>query len=570
MTGALYDVELQAGGRHALALVFPFSTPMDREAEAAVCALRYDEKAAEVVSYWRAHLQACASLSVPEAALAGMARAAIVHVAIGARTGRESGLTVLPAATWGYAACGNEASWQVELLDRVGRHDRAERYLTTFLKTQGQGRPEGRFTSPRGSFQARNVEGADGDGNPILGKGFGYNLDHGAIMAALANHYWLTGDRDWLARVSPHLVEACEFVTRERRQTMVLRDGQPAMEWGLLPAGRLEDNREWAHWFAVNAHAYRGMAALADVLAEIEHPQASALQVGAEEYRQDIRRAVHRATESSPVVRLRDGTFIPHVPSRTGLLGRDLGWFREAAYGALQLLECGVIAGNEPEATWILQDLEDNVFPSREWGRVVDLEEYWFSRSGMTIQPFLTSLGIDYLRRGQVKHGLRALFNSIAASLYDDVPVFAEHAVTQLGVGQGPFYKAPDECRAVLWLLTFLVDDEGDTLWLAPGAPRAWYVPGSRFGVDGVVTKYGPVTYHVACASTSTQVSVRCPERHRPQDMRMRLRLPGGALVRNVLVNGHRHDDYSPAEEYIRIPTREAHVHVTVEHDPIA
>ena len=51
-----------------------------------------------------------------------------------------------------------------------------------------------------------------------------YNLDPGYIMECLANHYRLTGDRDWLARVAPKLVLACDFVIRERERTKELDD----------------------------------------------------------------------------------------------------------------------------------------------------------------------------------------------------------------------------------------------------------------------------------------------------------------------------------------------------------
>ena len=182
-------------------------------------------------------------------------------------------------------------------------------------------------------------------------------------------------------------------------------------------------------------------------------------------------------------MQLLDGTYIPHVPTRTGIRGREWGWFREAAYGALHLMEGYVFDPDEEEMTWVLKDLEDNLFVSREWGRPVDLEKAWFSHGGVTIQPNLMDLSIDYLRRGQIKHALRALFNNFGASLFADVRTFTEHPVVELGHGVGPFYKSPDECKALIWLRHSLLHEEADTLHLAMGAPRAWFAPGESFGV---------------------------------------------------------------------------------------
>ena len=334
-------------------------------------------------------------------------------------------------------------------------------------------------------------------------------------------------------------------------------------EWGLLPAGHLEDNREWRHWFAVNAHAYAGMSAIADALADVDHPQAGRLAAEAAAYRADIRQAAHRAMVESPVVRLLDGTYVPHVPTRTSIRGRESGWFREAAYGALHLLEGGVFDPHEDEMTWVLKDLEDNLFISREWGRPVQ-EQYWFSHGGVTIQPNLMDLGIDYLRRGQVKHALRALFNNFGVSLYPDVRVFAEHPVIALGHGVGPFYKSSDESKALTWLRAFLLWEEGDALHLAMGAPRAWFAPGQSFGVRDMATRFGLTTYRVQSGPAEVTVEIDVPDRRPPQELLVHLRRPQSQAMRTVTVNGVAHGDFSPTSELVRItaPSGTLAVHV--------
>jgi hypothetical protein len=435
------------------------------------------------------------------------------------------------------------------MLDQAGHHDRAEAYLETFLRTQGVMGLDGKFLSSEGALQGMDIDG----GVPVRG-GFGYNLDHGGIMECLAEHYRLTGDRAWLERVTPHLVAACDFCIRERAGTQVHGpDGRPVPEWGLLPAGHLEDNPEWRHWLAVNAHAYAGLKAIAEILTEEGHPEAARLIQEAGAFREDIRKAARRAMVEAPVEQLLNGTYVPHIPPRTGIRGRERGWIREAAYGALHLLEGDVFDPDEDEMTWVLKDLEDNLFVSREWGRPVDLERHWFSHGGVTIQPNLMDLGIDYLRRGQIEHALRALFNNFACSLYPDVRSFAEHPVVELGHGVGPFYKSSDEAKALIWLRAFLLHEEGDSLHLARGVPRSWFAPGQSFGVRGLASFFGPITYQVQASPTEVTARIKLPERRPLRDLVLHLRRPGHPAIRAVTVNGKTHRDFDPLGETVRV-----------------
>jgi hypothetical protein len=498
-------------------------------------------------------------MDLPDQILGDFHKAVRAHVAISVDKEPANGLYSVPAATWAYGCCANEACWQIAMLDQAGHHDRAEAYLETYLQTQGQTPLDGRFASAEGVMQGVDLD----DGQPRR-SGFSYNLDPGFIMQSLADHYRYTGDRAWLERVTPNLIAACDFVIREREATKVhsassmrTPDGEPVVEWGLLPAGHLEDNPEWRHWFAVNAHAYAGLAAIAGVLVEVGHPEGERLLGEAAAYREDIRRSARRAMVRAPVVRLLDGTYVPHVPTRARIRGREWGWFREAAYGALHLMEGGVFDPDEIEMTWVLKDLEDNLYISRDWGRPVDLERYWFSHGGVTIQPNLQDLGIDYLRRGQVVHALRALFNNFGASLYPDVRAFTEHPVVELGHGVGPFYKTSDESKSLVWLRAFLLHEDGDVLHLAMGAPRAWFAPRQEglppqsFGVRGMASFFGPVTYRVEPEGTQISVRVELDERRAPRELVVHLRLPGGRAIQEATVNGRAHADFG--EETVRV-----------------
>jgi len=550
-TALLYQVDLAPYEIATLDLAFPFPSFSAAADWARVAALDWEASHADVAAFWHDYVAAGGQLDVPEKLLSDFSKAVRTHVAITADKDPVAGLTIVAPATFSYGSCADETCWQIGMLDEAGYHARAEHYLEVFLQTQGVAALNGNFQSAEGSLQGLDLDG----GKPVWGAYvFGYNLDHGYLMECLARHYRLTGDTAWLRRVAPNLVAACDLIIRERQATKVLDpDSRPAPHWGLLPAGHLEDNPEWRYWFCINAHAHAGMKNVAAALADIDHPEAARLARETAAYRDDIRRAARRAMIEAPVVRLLNGASIPRIPTRAGLRGRDWGHFREASYGALHLLDCDVFEPWEEEMTWVLQDLEDNLFVSREWGRPVDLERYWFSHGGVAIQSNLMDLGIAYLRRGQIEHALRALFNNFGSQLYPDVRVFTEHAVTELGIGIGPFYKSSDESKAVQWLRAFLLREEGETLHLAAGAPRAWFAPGQAFGVCDMASYFGPVTYRVEADASKVSVRLQVPDRRPPRDVIVHARRPGCQLLQGVIVNGRPHADFDPVGETVRI-----------------
>jgi hypothetical protein len=548
-TGICYDVLLEGGEAQTVTLAVPFVTFLERADWQRVAAVDFEAKRADVVGYWRALVGAGGEMDIPDTILSDFHKAARTHVAISVDKDPVSGMYMVPAATYTYGVCANEACWQIHMLEQAGYHQRAEEYLETFLRTQGATKLDGDFASAEGTLL-----GLELDEGQVRISHFNYNLDHGVVMESLADHYRYTGDRAWAERVAPNLVAACDLIVRERTRTQRRdRAGNPVPEWGLLPPGHLEDNPEWRYWFAVNAHAYNGMQRCAEVLAEIGHPDGERLLREAAAYREDIRQAARRAMIEAPVVRLPDGTYIPHIPTRAGTRNREWGWIREAAYGALHLLEGNVFDPHEEEMTFVLQDLEDNLFVTRDFGRPVDRERFWFSHGGVTIQANLMDTAIDYLRRGQIRHGLRSLFNNFGASLYADVRCFTEHPVIELGHGVGPFYKVSDEAKALVWLRAFLVREEGDTLHLAPGAPRAYFAAGQSFGVRKMATFFGPLGYRVHGGAASVDIHVEVPARQPPRALVIHVRRPDGQPMRAVTVNGQPHSDFDPATERVRI-----------------
>jgi hypothetical protein len=182
--------------------------------------------------------------------------------------------------------------------------------------------------------------------------------------------------------------------------------------------------------------------------------------------------------------------------------------------------------------------LEDLVYPSRDFGRPIDLEKRWFSQAGVTIQANLLNNGVAYVRRDQPKHAVRALFNDFAASIYPDVLIFTEHPVVQLSRGVGPYYKTPDECGFLNTMMMCMVIEEGDTLYLAKAAPVSWFGAGETVELKDGATWFGPVSYSIRVGEDTMEATVRPPRRNPSAKLALRLRRADGKPVTSVTVNG--------------------------------
>lgn len=523
----VWKSDLAAGQVEVLEWYVPFS-PATERAESELAGLDFDRVVTAEAERWRRLVAKSATYDVPDPLLSTFWKSSLVNLWISADRDPFNGMEVLPAGTFGYNVCLNESCIQVRSLELRGLHGDAERYLDAMVRGQSSKPLQGRFTDQEGVFLGMPTRTGDY-------QTFNYNLDHGFLLWTLAEHFRFTRDRDWLTRTAPAMIKACDFVTRQAKwkpgtNTLSLDD----RNWGigLLPPGHLEDPPEWLWWFAVNAYAWRGMDAAARVLGEIDHPEARRLSDEAAAFGDTLRRSCKESMIRAPVVRLRDGTYVPFQPTRSRLRGRDTGWIRDALYGPIHLIECGVYAPNSPEAEWILRDAEDNVFSGGQRGyEMSDPPTQWFSWGGMTLQPNLLPAPTVYQDRGLRKHALRGFYNTLCASIYADAGCFAEW-VPRPGKGGGPLFKPPDESAFVVFMRDLLVRERGDELDLLAGAPAEWLKPGRRIRLQGLPTWFGSMDLLVRSDANAREVAIELtgPQRNPPR----RIRIHTGALGRII------------------------------------
>jgi len=292
-------------------------------------------------------------IEVPEPLLNKLYKTQLAHLLLATHSDPPGG-QVSPSVTTD--GCGGlaEMGRRIRVIDLCGLHDSAERCLSGILEGQSRRLPRGRFVSKEGVFGAT----LGPDGNYQAGHS---NLDHGFALWALNEHYRFMRDRRWLMKITDRLIAACDFISRERTTSVeahTLAKDDRLWGKGLLPPGQLEDTPEWFWWFAVNAYAYRGMRGTAESLTEINDPDAARVARDASAFGEHLRQSCKEAMIRAPVVRLRDGTYIPQQPARSRCRGRDLGSPYTARWGPVHLIDCGVYEPNSSEARWILCDGE--------------------------------------------------------------------------------------------------------------------------------------------------------------------------------------------------------------------
>ncbi|MBU6400249.1 MAG: hypothetical protein KGS61_08005, partial [Verrucomicrobia bacterium] len=465
-----YRVELGAHAAHAVELAVPYIELLDQRGLQALKAVAFAQVHDAVVKFWKARIAQGMTYQVPEPLLNRFFKANLWHVLISVDIDPINGLYENGAATHGYGNYLNETAMVVRALEMRGEFDEASRLLQPFLLCQGVKGLPGNFKSKDGVFYAAYPV----DPDPYTAQG--YNLDHGWGLWAAADHFFWTKDAAYLRENADRLIKACDWITRERQATQVLNpDGSRPVEYGLLPAGELEDVDEWLYYYATDAYGYLGMRRTAEALTRVGHPEARRIAEDTAAFRHDLQASLAESVATTPVVRLRDATWVPYVPPRAdALTHRAEGWIREGLYPALHLLDAQVYPPDHPFANWMIDDLEDNIFMSPESGYGLKQPRAdFFNLGGFTLQPNLLNLALDYLQRDEVPNFLRAFFNTAAVSLYPDSMCFAEW-VPRFGQAGGPLYKTPDESKFIQWMRDLLVLERGNRLELGLGVPRRW------------------------------------------------------------------------------------------------
>jgi hypothetical protein len=522
---------LQPGEACELILKIPF-LDLDTEAEQrALAALDFDQACREVTSFWRAEMQTGAVLKTPIPQLNAVHTAHAAYIEFSDNVlESDSRLITTAVGSSTYYNFINESVMIIQELDQRGFTEGVRRRLQLYVEGQGEARQPGNFTDFDGAFYgAKGWEEGD------------YNQHHGWALWYLAEHYLFTRDDAWFQSVAEAVIKGADWVFRQRKETRRELPHSRGWEWGFLPAGSLEDVTDFYYWLSTNVLTWRGTNAAARALERAGHPEAGRVRKESDLFRQDLIHGLELNRKYAPVVKLRDGRWVPHYPSRLYCRGRDYGWIRQILEGAIYLLISGLYAPNSKQADWILNDYQDNLYHTPPYGYVIrDMEENFWGRGGFSMQPNLLAGLMPHLERDEIEVYLWMFFNAFVSCYREEVNGMVEHPLPELGFDNSAIIKTSDQANSVMWLRYMLVYSTPDLLHFGRAIPRAWLKDGETTSLESVRTHYGEVdacwTSQLADGKLIFEGNLRGPQ-DAPKTL-VRFRHPDQAPIQAITVNG--------------------------------
>ena len=444
------------GKRVTFEFVIPHR-PISPERMEKLAAQDFDKRLDECRRFWRRKLAAAATVRLPEPGIDERVRAGLLHLDMITYGLEPDG--PLAATVGTYSPIGSESSPIIQFVDSMGLHDIARRALDYFLEKQ---RPDG------------------------LMMNFGeYRLETGGVLWTLGEHWRYTRDDEWVRRIQPKVMKAVEFILAWRRRNM--RDDLKGKGWGLVE-GKVADPEDPFHSFMLNGLMVLGLARVAEMLGRVDPAESKRLAREADAFRRDVRKAFAETMARGPVVPLGDGTWVPTVAPWTEgrgpvcLFAEKGEWYTHGAFaardsliGAMYLTLQEILSPTERAAGFLLNYHA----------------ELMHERNVAMSQPYYSPHPFAHLARGEVKAFLKEYYSGVASLADRETYTFWEHY----------HHASPHKTHEEGWFLMqtrrMLWTEDGPTLRLLAGIPRAWMEPGKRIDIRHAASYFGPLTLGV-------------------------------------------------------------------------
>ncbi|HKT12426.1 MAG TPA: hypothetical protein VJW77_11435 [Terriglobia bacterium] len=376
----------------------------------------------------------------------------------------------------------------------------------------------------------RNNQEADGhvNGNASWGS---YTP---GMLYAVAQNYLLSHDRHALDQLLPYTLKSLNWCLNEMR----LADARSGPSHGLFLAP-LNDGTGNGVWAFNQAYMYAGLEAFGMVLRETGNPHAQEALDAARKIHQAIEQEFGRATMLSPVVQLRNHTWVPFVPNNALVPRRNLDeWYpADVDTGVIHLLRLGALPADGELADYMLDDQEDNLF---------------YQGWGMDNEPVYMPQATAYLLRDDPKAVIRDFYSNLASAFSHTVLEPLEHRWAHQ-----QYYGPPSTDGS--WFNLYrhvLIDDlQKGTLFLGQATPRKWLEDGDTIKVSKAPTYFGTLSYTIRSQMDSGRItaSVDLENGKPPESLLVRFRDPQAKPMRSVTVNGQEWTDFNAAKEWVRI-----------------
>jgi hypothetical protein len=508
------SVSLPAKGTREFFLALP-SPAVAAEERDALGHLDYASARARTVEFWSSYLAQGAQFDVPEQAVNDLFRANLWHALTLPRR-HSDGQMDLPYSNFAYSQIGTP--WPINQAVYVD-------YMLYGLRGYNKIATE--------ELQAIYHNNQEFNGRI---NGFAHWLAYTpGMLYAIAQDYLLSDDRKSFEALLPNTLKALDWSIAQ------IRDASSAPEptHGLVE-GPLNDITGSGYWAFNQAYLYAGVEMMGRALKRDGNPRADECLAVAQQYRAAIEYAMSKASVQSPLVQLRDHTWIPYVPSDAAYPGRNLGqWYpSDVDTGATHLLRLKALPSQGELAESLLNDQEDNLF-LHGWG--------------LANEPVYNQQATAYLFRDDVKATIKAFYSLMAGGFSQGAFEPVEHRWRW-----GQYFGPPSTDGAWFELYRNMLVREADdhTLLLAQATPRAWMEDCKHIAVKNAPTWFGDISFEIRSSANSGKIeaTIQLEGRQSGTTVLLRLRHPESKQIRQVTIDGKPWNDFDAQKEWIRIP----------------
>jgi hypothetical protein len=388
--------------------------------------------------------------------------------------------------------------------------------------------------------------------------------DPGASLIGLAEHYFITRDKEWLRAASDKILGCCDWILRE----ISLYKAEGAWDEGLLPPMKHGDIQDWFQSYYVNCEYYKGLDLALKAISKlggVYREETEKRKPAAREFRDAIRKAYRRTVRLAPVVKLRDGTYAPGFASCVYMRGLVSDIYPYAPCNGLRnawtdidcsshFVDAGVFDADEKETRWMLDCIEDRValdafLVPKKWDDIgpcpitrardatrmksdFDAERDWYAWGGTGWQNGYCTLAQAHAATGGVNAYIRTFYNTYAVEADPETFWLREHA----GSVHYPV-KTFEEGVMLLKLRAFLINETADgELSLFSFVPDSWFKDG--FGMKNAPTFFGKLTFRVETKDNMIFADIELDKTETPEIVRVRLINAKSEKPESVKVNG--------------------------------
>lgn len=406
----------------------------------------------------------------------------------------------------------------IMLMDTLGEHEFVEPYLEIFKEEQGTVTPPGDAFRLHPGYLS----------SPALYKSIDWLPDNGALLYTLSMHGLLSGNADYIARITDTLVKSCEWIKTHRKFK-----GEGRCE-GVLPPAVATDmgTRIQAVW--TDGWNYKGLCAAVRLLKRIGHPRASEFEKEARDYKASFLQALRDKCRNMPT--WTDARGEKHILVPMALSGDQRFETRHAFYldgGPLFLVFSGLVDAEDPLMRdlllWFREGPQKRYYRHDSYCWQVPCLDHEMS----SCEPCYSWNVFHSWQLGDREKFLEGMYSLFAGSLSRKTYISCE---TRGGI-TGNVFAAP---LAVYLARLAVIDDQWreNELHLLRFLPKAWCVAGQPAVFESIPTEFGPVSLRVELSADGSTLDVTFRPAWRQAPKEVILHPPPLEGLKSLRVNG--------------------------------